>query len=323
MIVITGGAGFIGSCLIAGLNARGIKDILVVDSLDESDKWKNLVGKSFLDYTDKTVFLEKIGSGQFQSLGDIQAVFHMGACSTTTENNLSYLIENNTLYTRELALFCIRHQIPFYYASSAATYGNGKDGFEDDENKLDALSPQNAYGFSKYLFDLWAHRHGWLKQITGFKFFNVFGPNEGHKTGMTSIVYNAFHQIQKTGSMRLFRSDHPDFRDGEQQRDFIYVKDVVNIILWFLDHPQYKGLYNLGRGTPETWNRMTQCVFKAMGVPPNIIYIEMPAMLKKKYQYYTCAAMEKLKKICPVSFTSSEKSVEDYVQNHLLKDMAW
>jgi ADP-L-glycero-D-manno-heptose 6-epimerase len=320
MIIVTGGAGFIGSCLTAGLNARGVKDILIVDSLDESSKWKNLTGKLFLDYLDKTVFLEKIKNRKLPN-NRIKAIFHLGACSTTTENDASYLMENNTLYTKELALFCIRQKIPLLYASSAATYGDGKEGYRDDENLLPTLRPRNAYGFSKHLFDLWAHTEGWLKKITGFKFFNVFGPNEAHKTGMTSVVYNAFHQIRKNGTMQLFRSDLPDFKDGEQLRDFVYVKDVVRLLLWFWEHPQYKGLYNLGSGVARTWNDMTRCVFKAMGIPANIIYIDMPDHLKGKYQYYTCAPMDKMKKIVKVPFTSMEESIQDYVQNYLLREI--
>ncbi|EKD25744.1 MAG: hypothetical protein ACD_79C01527G0002 [uncultured bacterium] len=318
LIIVTGGAGFIGSNLVTALNTLGLENIIVVDSLNESEKWKNLVGLNFTDYLDKKDFIEKIAKGSFDYI-KAKAIFHLGACSRTTERDSDYLLKNNTIYTKKIALYAIERDIPFFYASSAATYGDGKKGYLDDEEKLIELNPSNAYGFSKHLFDLWAHKKGWLKKITGFKFFNVFGPNESHKTGMTSIVYNAYHQIKETGMMKLFKSDNPSYKDGEQKRDFVYVKDVVSILVWFLENPGYKGIYNIGSGNTTTWKYITECVFKAMNRKPDIEYIDMPEILKGKYQYFTCASIEKLKKIYPMRFTSTENSVKDYVENYLMK----
>ena len=318
LIIVTGGAGFIGSCLVSALNQRGEDQILIVDSLGESEKWKNLLGKAYVDYLDKQSFLEKIKAGDFSEFS-VKAVFHLGACSRTTEKNADYLMANNTHYTRDLASFCMERKIPFLYASSAATYGQGETGYLDDEASLFSLRPSNMYGYSKHLFDLWALKQGWFKKITGFKFFNVFGPNEDHKTGMTSIVYNAYHQILQTGELKLFKSDRKEYADGEQKRDFVYVKDVVNVLLWFFDHPEHTGLYNLGYGRATSWNTIAGHIFEAMGLSPRIRYIDMPDILKGKYQYYTCSDMKKLKSVCPMEFTPLKESVKDYVQNYLYK----
>jgi len=322
MIIVTGGVGFIGSCLISALNDEGIKDILIVDSLGKDEKWKNLIGKNYSDYQHKSDFLEKIKNNYFDTT-KIDAIFHLGACSNTTEQDANYLINNNTLYTKELALYAINNNLNFYYASSAATYGDGKQGYNDDESNLNTLKPINMYGYSKHIFDQWAVSNNWLDKITGFKFFNVFGPNEDHKTGMTSIVYNAYHQIMRTGEMILFKSDNSSYKDGEQLRDFIYVKDVIKIMLWFLNNPHKKGLYNLGLGTATTWKNITEAVFKALNLEPKIKYREMPAILKGKYQYYTQANMKKLKETCPLKFSSIEDSVKDYVVNYLQPDLKY
>lgn len=315
-ILLTGGAGLIGSALLQGLNSKGEDQILIVDSLgEESEKWKNLVGKSFEDYLEKDPFLERVL--EKKSLPDFKSIIHLGACTKTTEKNARYLWQNNYVYTRELCQYAQKRKIPFYYASSAATYGNGEGGYEDDESKLSTLRPRNMYAFSKHAFDLWAKRNGISGQITGFKFFNVFGPNEAHKTGMTSIVFNGFHQIQKNQTMTLFCSDHPEYADGEQKRDFIYVKDIVSVILWFLEHPNYHGIYNLGRGEAHSWNEMAKWIFKAMNRPLQIRYLEMPSELKEKYQYHTCASIQKLNKIYPHPFSSLEENVRDYIQNYL------
>ncbi len=321
MIIVTGGAGFIGSCLIVALNARNEKDIWVVDDLGSDSKWENLVGSSYSNYLDKSMFLEMLRRGELNALS-CRGIFHLGACSRTTEKDASFLFENNTRYTEELAKFAIQREIPFLYASSAATYGDGECGYDDDLSRLYTLRPKNMYGYSKHLFDLWALERDWFKKIIGFKFFNVFGPNEKHKSGMTSIVWNAFHQIMDRGSVRLFKSDRPDFKDGEQRRDFIYVKDVVAVMLWFFDHPEYRGLYNLGSGLRTTWNQITQCVFHALELPPKIEYVEMPDILKGQYQYDTCASMQRLKQICPIPFHSIQKGVSDYVQQYLRKNLS-
>lgn len=319
-IIVTGGAGFIGSCLVAGLNARHEDEIIIVDSLGHCEKWKNLTGKKFIDYIDKNDFIQSLDSFNTKSL---RAIFHMGACSKTTEKNADYLMQNNTLYTRKLAEFALKNDIAFYYASSAATYGQGESGYRDDEAELYKFRPNNMYGFSKHAFDLMAYQLKWLDKITGFKFFNVFGPNENHKLNMTSVVFNAYHQIRNSGCMKLFRSDNPEFKDGEQLRDFIYVKDVVKILLWFLDHPEHKGIYNLGRGEAVMWKSITSSVFSALNKETRISYVDMPELLKGKYQYHTLASMEKLFEIYHEPFMSIEESVQDYVVNYLKKGTIW
>lgn len=319
IIILTGGAGFIGANLLQSLNDRGEDNIVVVDSLHNSQKWKNLSGKIFYDYLDKTLFIDSIRNNKFNG-SLIKAIFHLGACSKTTEQNADYLIENNTIYTRDLALFSIKNNIPFYYASSAATYGSGEKGYEDNENKIYELRPKNMYGYSKQLFDLWAYKNKWFDKITGFKFFNVFGPYEYHKIGMTSIVYDAYKQILSEGKVKLFKSDLFEYKDGEQVRDFIYVKDVVNVILWFYDNPSYHGLYNLGRGERNTWKFMVESVFKALNKEPKIEYIDMPSILKGKYQYHTLADMSKTIRVCPLKFSSLESSINEYVNDYLIKE---
>lgn len=322
MTVITGGAGFIGSCLLKELNNQGFDQIIIVDSLGKNEKWKNLRNKKYIDFIHKDQFLPMIKNNAI-SPQSLNAIFHLGACSKTTEKDADYLMQNNTHYTLELASFAIQNSIPFFYASSAATYGSGENGYRDDESAIFDLKPQNMYGYSKQLFDEWAHQKGWLKKITGFKFFNVFGPNEQHKTGMTSIVFNSFHQIQHRGMMKLFKSDHPDYKDGEQLRDFVYVKDVVKIMAKFLEHPEWTGLYNIGHGETTTWKAMTEYVFKAMDQKPNITYIDMPSELKGKYQYKTLADMNKTLTLFPYVFTPMKDCVTDYVQNHLIPDELW
>jgi len=259
MIVVTGGAGFIGSTLIAGLNSRGLSDILVVDELACDQKWKNLRNLSFADYVEKDNFLEMVLADKLPS--GIDAVLHMGACSDTTETNASYLIKNNYEYTKLLAQWATDANIRFVYASSAATYGDGSAGFKDDEKHIDKLRPLNMYGYSKQLFDLWARRTGLLKKIVGLKYFNVFGPNEYHKADMRSFCLKAFEQINATGKVRLFKSYRPKYKDGEQMRDFLYVKDAVEMTLFFLDNAKLNGLFNIGTGKARTWNDLVKAVF--------------------------------------------------------------
>lgn len=318
MIILTGGAGFIGSCLLKRLNDEGIHDILIVDQLGCQDKWKNLVGKYFDDYITKLDFLDQLSNGKFDGK-NVSHVIHLGACSATTEANADYLYENNTRYTINLAQYCVERKIPFLYASSAATYGLGEQGYVDSESNLHHLKPINMYAFSKHNFDLYARKRQWFNSITGLKFFNVYGPNENHKKGMTSIVWNCYHQIIETGSMRLFKSDHPDYTDGGQLRDFIYIKDVVDIMLEIIRNPSITGLYNLGTGKAESWLNMSLFVFKAMGLKPNIEFVDMPPVLRGKYQYFTEAEMSKLLGKIPHRFMPHEKAVEDYVSEYLKK----
>jgi ADP-L-glycero-D-manno-heptose 6-epimerase len=324
MIVITGAAGFIGSGLVRGLNDQGRHDLILVDSLGKGEKWKNLVGKRYLELVDKQAFLQQLLQGEVGEEGQIEAVLHMGACSATTEQDADYLYRNNYEYTRLLASWCLEKGIRFIYASSAATYGGGEHGFEDNETELRRLKPLNMYGFSKHLFDLWAQEQGLAGRMVGLKFFNVFGPNEAHKGDMRSLVDKAVLQIQATGKLQLFKSYKEGVADGEQTRDFVYVKDVVAIVLKLLAAPQVNGLYNVGTGQARSWNQLAGAVFGAMGRSKTIDYIEMPAVLQGKYQYHTEAPMAKLRAALGIlPLRSLEDAVTDYVQGHLLRDQSW
>lgn len=316
MIVVTGGAGFIGSAVVWKLNTRGRDDIIIVDSLGFSEKWKNLVGRRFADYLDKEGFLELILDDAVPF--EVEAIVHMGACSSTTERDADYLMENNYRYTAQLARWAVERDVRFIYASSAATYGDGSLGFSDDNSTSIQLRPINMYGYSKQLFDLWALRNGLDEKIVGVKFFNVFGPNEYHKGDMRSVIHKSFGQIRETGRVRLFKSHRPDYRDGEQKRDFIYVKDCADVIWWLLENREVTGLFNLGTGHARTWNDLVQAVFAAMGVQPEIEYVEMPEEIRPHYQYFTEAQMGKLQAAgCPVRSVSLEDAVSDYVGNYL------
>ena len=318
MIVVTGGAGFIGSAFVWRLNKEGINDIVIVDSLGTDDKWKNLVNLRFADYIHKDNFLRLICDDQLPF--DVSAIVHMGACSSTTERDADYLWNNNYLYTKTLAVWSLKRGIRYIYASSAATYGDGTQGFSDDHSKINELKPINMYGYSKQLFDLWALKNHAESKIAGIKFFNVFGPNEYHKADMTSVIFKAFHQIKETGKVKLFKSYKPEYKDGGQLRDFIYVKDCLNVMWWLFNNPAANGIFNLGTGKARTWNDLIKAVFTAMGIKTNIEYIEMPESLRNQYQYFTEAKMDKLKAAgCLVEFSSLEDSVRDYVVNHLQK----
>jgi ADP-L-glycero-D-manno-heptose 6-epimerase len=321
MIIVTGGAGFIGSAIVAGLNKRGISDIIIVDRLGSDQRWKNLVNLQFADYIDKEEFLDMVAEDVVGF--SVEAVFHLGACSSTTETDVSFLMENNYEYTKLLAQWSVDESIRFIYASSAATYGDPGapgQGFVDDEDKVEALKPLNPYGYSKQLFDLWAKRNGLLNKIVGLKYFNVFGPNEYHKADMRSFVLKAFEQINTTGKVRLFKSHLPDYKDGEQKRDFLYIKDAVDMTLFFLDNPETSGIYNLGAGSARTWNDLAKAVFAAMGKSPNIEYIDMPDSVRNQYQYFTEADISKLRSAgYNSSITSLEQAVKDYVTNYLTR----
>jgi ADP-L-glycero-D-manno-heptose 6-epimerase len=319
MLIITGGAGFIGSAIIAALNKRGITDILVVDQLGCDQRWKNLRNLSFADYVEKDDFLEMVIENKL--CPPIQAVFHLGACTSTTETNASWLIKNNYEYTKLLAQWATGSNIRFIYASSAATYGDGSAGFSDDEKTIENLRPLNMYGYSKHLFDLWAKRAGLLKKIVGLKYFNVFGPNEYHKADMRSFVLKAFEQIATAGKVRLFKSHRPDYKDGEQLRDFLYVKDAVDMTLFFYDNPHIGGLFNIGTGQARSWNDLVKAVFAAMGRKPNIEYIDMPESIRNQYQYFTQADIAKLRSTgYKKQIISLEDAIKDYVQNYLQKN---
>jgi ADP-L-glycero-D-manno-heptose 6-epimerase len=324
MIILTGGAGFIGSGVLRGLNDAGVGDVVVVDRLGSSEKWKNLVGKRYLDYLHKDQFIEQLLGGAFGEGKEIEAVIHLGACSSTTEADADYLWRNNFKYSQVLATWCLEKEVRFIYASSAATYGDGAQGFLDDDAAVPHLRPLNMYGYSKQLFDQWALDEGVMDRMVGLKFFNVFGPNEAHKGDMRSLVDKAVLQIQATGRLQLFKSHKPEFKDGEQTRDFVYVKDVVAIILKLLQQREVGGLYNLGSGSARTWNDLAGSVFKALGKPVAIDYIDMPQQLRGKYQYHTRAEMGKLRQalgLLPIR--SLEDAVTDYVQQHLIPDQRW
>ncbi len=318
MYILTGGAGFIGSVCLSKLNEAGIEDVLVVDELETSSKWKNLVGKAFLDYVHKDDFISAVEQRTLP--GKIDGIIHMGACSTTTEQDMDYLMDNNVRFSQKLAEFAVEKGARFIYASSAATYGDGSNGYSDDETAIGGLRPLNRYGYSKQLFDLWCRRRGLLDRAAGLKFFNVYGPNEYHKEGQFSGVYRSFMQMKESGKVRLFKSDHPDYKDGEQKRDFIYVKDCAQVILWLLENPGVNGIFNLGTGKARTWKDLALAVFSAAELPPSIEFTDLPENLAGQYQYFTEAKMEKLAAAgCPMRFTSLEDGVRDYVRNHLLR----
>ncbi len=317
MIILTGGAGFIGSCLLKKLNDEGITDIFIVDNLGNSEKWKNLIGKHFIEFIHKDEFLPKLIESNISK--NIDAIIHLGACSNTTETDANYVIQNNLNYSIELANYAIENDIKFLYASSAATYGDGKNGYSDKE--FNNLKPLNIYGFSKHLFDLWVIENGYDKIFTGIKFFNVFGPNEYHKGEMASMIYKSYLQIKNLGKVRLFKSNSADFKDGEQKRDFIYIKDAIEVLWLILNTEDFSGIYNLGTGKARSWNDLVKLVFKEMNLPINIEYIDMPDNLVKQYQNFTEADMSKLKQAgLNYKFNQLENSIEDYLKNYLLKD---
>lgn len=319
MHIVTGGAGFIGSAFVWKLNQMGIADIVVVDELGTSESWKNLVSLRYADYLHKDTFLDLVLHDELPF--EVDSVTHMGACSSTTETDADYLMENNYRYSVTLAAWCLEHGVRFVNASSAATYGDGSRGFSDDEARLGELRPLNMYGYSKQLFDLWAQREGVLGSLASLKFFNVFGPNEYHKGDMMSVICKAHTQIGQTGKLKLFKSYHPDYPDGGQMRDFVYVKDCVDVMWWLLTHPEVGGVFNVGTGQARTWNDLARSVFAAMGLPEAIEYIDMPEHLRGKYQYFTQAEMTKLAATgCPVQFTSLEDAAKDYVQGYLARE---
>ncbi len=315
MIILTGGAGFIGSCFLAHLNAAGRNDVLIVDSLGSGLKWKNLVDRTYIDIVSKKDFRELMAMG---GLDGVEAVVHLGACSATTETDADYLYDNNYQYSVDVAEFAFEQNARFMYASSAATYGAGERGYRDTET---SLRPLNMYGYSKHLFDMWVRNQGMEGACVGLKFFNVFGPNEYHKGSMASLVSKAVPQILQTGSVSLFKSNDPAFEDGGQMRDFVYVKDVCRVMQTFLQQPSINGIINLGTGKARTWNDLMRAVFVAMDVEPSISYVHMPEQLSKQYQNYTQADMSTFSNLLPeFRFEELEVTVADYVKGHLLQE---
>lgn len=316
MYIVTGGAGFIGSAMVWRLNKAGITDILVVDNLGKTEKWKNLINRRYTEYMHRSEFLEALRCDAFGS--SLKGIIHMGACSSTTEKDADFLMANNTAFTIEVCQFALEHGIRFINASSAATYGNGSQGFSDRLDRIYNLKPLNMYGYSKQLFDLWLLDHNLTDSVASLKFFNVYGPNEYHKGNMRSVVCKAFHEIGITGRMGLFKSDNPQYTDGGQMRDFVYVKDCVELMFWLLKNSSINGILNVGTGRARTWNDLICAVFFAMDRQPCIDYVDIPENLKGKYQYFTQADMGWIKrKQCPVSFSALEDGVTDYVRHYL------
>lgn len=319
MIIVTGGAGFIGSCVVRTLNDRGIKDIIIVDNIASTDKWMNLRNKNYIEYISRSEFLARLD----EFSGKISHVIHMGACSATTERDFNFLYKNNFEYTKVLWKFCAKNNASFIYASSAATYGDGSNGF-DDKSDIKLLRPLNGYGYSKQLFDLWAEKEinagrPVPKQHVGFKFFNVYGPNEYFKGSMASVIFHTFNDVMTTGEKGLFKSYKSEYTDGGQLRDFVYVKDLCKVISFVMDTPSVNSLFNLGTGKDRSFYDLALATFQAMGKEPKIKFIEMPESLREKYQYYTQAEMAKL---CEAGyaekFYSLEDGTKDYVQNYLM-----
>ncbi|MCA6077902.1 ADP-glyceromanno-heptose 6-epimerase [Fulvivirga sedimenti] len=315
MIVVTGAAGFIGSRLIKRLNDDGFNYIIAVDKFGIPEKERNLDKLNILSFVERAEFMEWLDV----NYEEVEFIFHIGAKTDTTLFDEELLRIMNTDYTKDIWTRCVKYQIPLVYASSAATYGLGEQGYEDDEAKIPMLKPLNPYGKSKQDFDVWA-----LEQEekpffwAGLKFFNVYGPNEYHKGRMASVVWHAYNQIRKTGGMKLFRSHNPEYKDGEQQRDFIYVDDVVDVCIWLMHHRQQSGIYNLGTGKSRTFLDLTRAVFSAMNVPENISFIDTPEDIRDKYQYFTEADMKKLRSAgYDRPFTELEEGITRYVQTYL------
>ena len=324
-IILTGGAGFIGSAVLRCLNDQVMNNIVVVDDLNSSTKWRNLVGKSFYDIISKYKIFEWLKN----HVNDVEAIIHLGACSNTLEPNASYLLENNFHYSVKLAEIALRNDYRFIYASSAATYGDGSNGFSDDHNLLETLKPLNMYGYSKHLFDLWAKQQDVLNQIVGLKYFNVFGPNEYHKGRMASAISHMVPSAINTGVIRLFKSTSKEYADGDQCRDFIYVKDVAKMTCSFLNNT-LEGIYNIGRGIVVTWNEIANTIIQSIDTKAHIEYIDMPKDLVKQYQNYTCADMKKFLstfKEHQINInnltTDIKKAIKEYVCEYLIPEKTW
>ncbi|HSI22705.1 MAG TPA: ADP-glyceromanno-heptose 6-epimerase [Methylophilaceae bacterium] len=317
MIVITGGAGMIGSMIAWQLNQEGRDDLLIVDRQRHSDQWQNLCHRRYEEYLDKEELLPWLEAG-----AELDAVIHMGAISATTERDWNRLLEDNIRYSQGLWQWCTDNGVPFLYASSAATYGGGEQGYDDAD--IENLRPLNAYGYSKHFFDQWARRQADAGNApplwAGFKFFNVYGPNEYHKERMASVALHSFNQYRDTGTVKLFKSDRPNVEDGMQLRDFVYVKDAASVVTWFLQGQGESGIYNVGTGQARAFKDLATAVMTSAGATPNITWIDMPDDLKGKYQYYTQARMDKLRAIgYDQPFHTLEEGVRDYVQNYLMQ----
>ena len=326
MILVTGGAGFIGSNLVAGLETRGANDVVVCDWFGSDEKWRNIAKRDLSDLItpeDLSVFINSYSTR-------LDAIFHLGAISATTETDADLIIENNFRLSRDLWMQCTRHRIPLIYASSAATYGDGLQGFDDDGSRqaLSRLAPLNAYGWSKHLFDRWVARkldQGQTAQRppqwAGLKFFNVYGPNEYHKEGQISVALKNFREVSSAGEAVLFRSHHPEYDDGGQMRDFVWVEDCVKIMIWLMENPSAAGLFNVGTGKARSFGDLSRAIFTALEGEPKIRYVDTPMAIRDKYQYFTEAKMTRLRQAgYNHPFTGLEQGVARYVQDYLLKD---
>lgn len=311
MIIVTGAAGFIGSCIVSRFNKDGREDLVLVDHIENDLKKKNLEGKKYQSYFEKEEFRNLIQSGEFSE--EVSCVVHMGACSSTTFQDADYFEDNNYQYTKTLAQWSLEKGARFIYASSAATYGDGSNGYKDDDDTVFKCKPLNLYGESKQKFDEWVLDNDLSEKMVGLKFFNVYGPNEYHKEDMRSIVAKSYETVVEEGVMRLFKSTHPDFKDGGQKRDFIYVKDAVEVIMFFVNHSEKNGIFNVGTGEARTWNDLANALFNAVGKETKIEYIDMPKSLVARYQNFTQADMNKLRSVgYKAKFTSLEDAVANY-----------
>lgn len=320
MIIVTGGAGFIGSGIVWALNRAGKNNIFIVDDVDHDRKERNIGHLQYEELINISHFRDRLLAGDYDSL-DVEAIVHMGACSSTTETDWKYLSDNNVEYSKDIIRWCQDHNVRCIYASSGATYGDGSEGYDDRHELFDQLKPLNLYGKSKLLVDIWARDGGYLDTTAGLRFFNVFGPNEWHKGEMQSLICKKYPDIAKGKPIRLFQSDNPHYGDGDQVRDFVYVKDVFNVVLWFLAHKEVGGVFNVGTGKARTWNDVAHAMFTAIRRKPDITYIAMPQELQGKYQYHTQARIEKLVQAgYSASFTTLEDAVIDYIQNYLQPD---
>ena len=319
MYIVTGGAGFIGSAMVWKLNQMGIDDVWIVDRLGNGSKWKNLVGLKYSEILTPDDFLDSIFEHE-RLPGNTDAVIHLGACSSTTERDAGYLLNNNFRFSRSVAEVAAAQNIRLLVASSGATYGDGEFGYDDTTENLHSLRPLNMYGYSKLLFDQWAARSDTLKSLASLRFFNVYGPNEYHKEDMASMVYKSFRRVVEKGDLELFKSHRPEYRHGEQRRDFVYVKDVIDCMWWFLEHPSANGIYNLGTGVDETWLELAVAVFAALDKPVDIRFVDMPESIRDQYQYRTRADISRLRAAgYEGRFRPVAEGVRDYITNHLMR----
>jgi ADP-L-glycero-D-manno-heptose 6-epimerase len=321
MIIVTGGTGFVGSAVVWGLNGRGEENILVVDRIDHDEKEHNMEALKYEQIINGDEFREKLRAGFYDDKG-VEAIIHLGAITSTTADDKAEITDINEEWSKEIIRWCVDRDVRCVYISSAATYGDGENGYSDDHELFDKLKPLNMYGQSKLNVDIWASDGGYLDKVAGLRFFNVFGPNEYHKEEMRSVLAKKFDEVKKEGVIKLFKSYNPDYTNGGQMRDFVYVKDVVDATLFFMDEKEANGIFNIGTGKARTWNDLAKAMFEAMGLEVNIEYIEMPNNLKNQYQYYTQADINKLRAAgFKKEMMSLEDSVKDYVQNYLEKDL--